>query len=101
MKNGFLLTLLIILISSGFFTFLLNYLYREKPELFTFIHKIPKSLRGKWFVRTMVLFLIMFVISVLVVMYGLNDTLGSIIIGFFISFTDLIFIRSKIIDEEI
>ena len=101
MKNSFLVTLLIILISSGVFTFLLNYLYREKPELFAFIQKIPKGLRGKWFVRTIVLFLIMFTVSVLVVMAGLNDTLGSIIIGFFISLTDLIFIRSKIIDEEI
>lgn len=45
-------------------------------------------------VRWAVLLVLMVIVSLLVVA-GLNDTIGSIVIGFFIALTDLIFRKPK------
>ena len=89
--NPLLKTVIIILTSSLVSTVLLRVLHRSNPKIFAFIHKIPEGWKGKYLIKWIVLFLLMIVISILVVIAGLNNTLGTIIIGFFISFTDFIF----------
>ena len=93
--NSSIKSIFIILISSGIFTLLLNQLYKSNSEIFSFIHMIPERWKGKWFIRWIVLLFLMFIVSVLVVIAGLNNTIGTIIIGFFISLTDLIFRKPK------
>lgn len=89
--NSTVKTIFIILISGGVFTLLLNLLKKNNPEIFYFIKKIPEPWKGKWFIRWIVLLILMLIIALLVVIVGLNDTIGTIIIGFFIALTDLIF----------
>lgn len=93
--NPLLRTIIIILISSLVFTVLLNMLNRYKPKVFSFINKIPEGWKGKIFIKWIFLFLLMVIVSVIVVIGGLNDRLGTIIIGFCISFTDFIFDKPK------
>lgn len=88
--NSTVKTIFIILISGGVFTLLLNLLKKNNPEIFYFIKKIPEPWKGKWFIRWIVLLILMLIIALLVVIVGLNDTIGTIIIGFFIALTDLI-----------
>ena len=93
--NSTIKTVLIILISSGIFTFLLNELYTTNPKIFSFIDKIPEGWKGKWFIRWIVLLLLLVIIAIFIVVVGLNDTIGTIISGFFISLTDLMFSKPK------
>lgn len=93
--NNLLKTTLIIAVSSGVSTLLLNKLYKANPGLFSFIDKIPERWKGKWFVRWIVLLLLMIMFSIIVVSGGLNDTIGTIIIGVFISLTDFILMKPK------
>lgn len=93
--NSTVKTIFIILISSGIFTLLLNLLNKSNPEVFSFAQKIPENLKGKWFIRWIVLLILMFTVSLLVVIAGLNNNIGTIIIGFFIALTDLIFMKPK------
>ncbi|HZK33144.1 MAG TPA: hypothetical protein VFC60_01470 [Tissierellaceae bacterium] len=93
--NNLLKTLLIMLIASGIFALLLNLLNSSNPEIFSFIDKIPERWKGKWFIRWIVLMVLMLTIALLVVIAGLNDTVGTIIISFFIALTDLIFRKPK------
>ena len=87
--------IIIIIISSGVFTVLLNILYETNPKVLSFIHKVPKGWKGKYLIKWIVLLFLMTIVSVLVVIGGMNDTIGTIIIGFFISLTDLIFGKPK------
>ena len=93
--NNLLKTVLIILISSGLSTLLLVQLNKTNPDLVSFIQKIPESWKGKLIVRWIVLMILAVLFSIIVVFGGLDDTIGSIIIGFFISFTDFIFKKPK------
>lgn len=88
-------TIFIILISSGIFTLLLNLLNKSNPEIFYFIKKIPEQWKDKWFIRWLILLILMSIVALLVVIVGLNDTIGTIIIGFSIALTDLIFKKPK------
>lgn len=92
--NSFLRTVLIILISNGIFTLLFNKLYKTNENIFSFIHKIPDSWKGKWFVRWVILVVIITIITLLVV-NGLNDIIGTIIIGFFMSLADIALNKPK------
>lgn len=93
--NSLIKTIFIILISSGIFTLVLNQLYKINSDIFSFIHKIPKRWKGKWIIRWIVQLFLMFIVSVLVVNGGLNDTIGTISVGFFIALTDLVFSKPK------
>ena len=93
--NYLLKTIFTILVSSLTFTILLRGLYKSNPKMFLFMKEIPESWRGKYFIRWIVLFILMVFVSLIVVIGGLNETLGIVIIGFFISFTDLIFDKPK------
>lgn len=88
-------TIFIILISSGIFTLLFNKLDKKNAEIFSFIDKIPQRWQGKWYIRWIIILILMFIVSILVVIVGLNDTLGTISIGFFIALTDLIFRKPR------
>lgn len=94
--NGTFKNILVILISSGVFTILFNHLYKSNPDVLSFIQKIPEKYKGKWHIRWIVLLILMFLISILVVVGGLSNTIGTIMVGFFIALTDLIFIRKNI-----
>ena len=86
---------IIIVVSSGISTLLLNQLYKTNPEVFSFVHKIPERWKGKWHIRWMVLLSLMIIFSIIVVIGGLNDTVGTIIIGILISLTDFILKKPK------
>lgn len=92
--NPLLKTIIIIMISSGVFTILLNQLYKTNPKILSFIHKVPKGWKGKYFIKWTVLMFLIIIVSALLVA-GLNDTIGTIIIGFCISITDLTFAKPK------
>lgn len=89
--NPLFKTVIVIIISSAVFTIILNQLYKSNSRALSFMNKIPKGWKGKYFMKWAVLLFLMFVVSLFVVVGGLNDTIGTIIIGFFISLTDLIF----------
>lgn len=93
--NHTLKTIFIILISSGIFTISLTQLYKMNPRAFSFIDKVPERWKGKWFIRCTVLLFLMFILSIITVIGGMNDTIGTIIIGFLIAFTDLVFSKTK------
>ncbi len=93
--NDLMRTVLIIVVSSFIFNLIFHQLYKINRGLFSFTKKIPEKWKGNWIIRWIIMIVIMTIISVLVVMVGLNDTIGKIIIGFFISFTDLILRKPK------
>ena len=89
--NPLFKTVITIVISSAIFTIILNQLYKSNSKVLSFINKVPRGWKGKYFMKWIVLLSLMFIVSLFVVNLGMNDTLGTIIIGFFISLTDLIF----------
>lgn len=92
--NPFIKNTIIIVISIGIFTLLLNKLYKANPKIFFVIGKIPEGWKGKWFIRwTVLLFLIS--ISAVLIIIGSNEIIVTIISGFFIALTDLIFSKPK------
>ena len=70
-------------------------LNNTKPKIFSFTQKIPENWKGKWFIKWIVLLVLISIVSILVVYAGLNHTLRASIIGFFIALTDLIFKQTK------
>lgn len=92
--GGLLKTILIVLGSSFTFYVLLFLLNNIKPEIFYFTQNIPENWKDKWFIRWIVLLVLMSIVSILVVYAGLNHTVGATIVGFFIALTDLIFKQS-------
>lgn len=88
-------TILIILVSSGVSILLLKQIHRRNTGIFSFIERIPKHWKNNQIIRWIVLLILIIIISVLVVIVGLNETVGTIIIGFLISLTDLIFTQHK------
>ena len=92
--NPLLKNVAIIVISSAIFTIILNGLYKSNSKLLSFVYKMPRAWKGKYLMRWMVLLSLMLLISVVVVIGGLNETVGTILVGFFISLTDLIFGKS-------
>lgn len=93
--NPLFKSIIIIVISSGIFTLLLNQIYKINPKIFSFIEKVPENWKGKWIVRWMVQLFLMIIVAVVFVYSGFNDTIGNIIIGFIIALTDLVFSKSK------
>lgn len=93
--NSTVKTIFIVLISSGIFTLLLNLLKRNNPEVLFFTEKIPESWKGKCFIRWIVLLILILIVSLFVVIGGLNNIVGTIIVGFFIAFTDFIFMKAN------
>lgn len=92
-------TILIILGSSLIINILLKLLNNTNPEIFSFVNKVPKKWKGKWFIRWTILLILMSIVSVLVVIAGLSDIIGATIIGFSIVLTDLTFKKPKKIKE--
>lgn len=88
-------TILIVLGSSFTFYVLFILLNNTKPKIFSFAQKIPENWKAKWFIRWIVLLVLMSIVSILVVYAGLNHTVGATIVGFFIALTDLIFKKVK------
>ena len=84
-------TIVTIIVSSTIFTIILNYLHKSNSKALSFLNKLPKGLKGKYIIKWIVLLTLMLLVSVAVVIGGLNDGVGTIIIGFFISLTDLVF----------
>lgn len=97
--NDLVKTIFIIVISSGISTLLLNQLYKANKKLFSFTNKIPEKWKGQMLVKWIVLFFLMIIMSILVVIVGLNDTISKVIIGFIISLTDFVFGKPKKIDK--
>ena len=93
--NSTLKTILIVFASSTIFTLILSQLHKISPKTFSLIKRVPEKWKGKWFIRWGVLLFLIVVISIIVVVGGFNDTVGSIIVGFFISLTDFIFRKPK------
>lgn len=93
--NSTLKTILIILISGGIFSFFLNLFKKRNPEFFSFTNKIPEEWKGKWVIRWTIQVAFMFMMAIIVVVAGLNDTIGSIIIGFFLALTELVFRKAN------
>lgn len=89
--NDLLKTMSIVVLSIIATNKLLSQLYIRNPKKFPIIDKIPKIWKEKWFVKWGIILILITIISGFVTVIGLNETVGTIIIGFFISFIEFIF----------
>ena len=96
MENNLLKTILIVVISSGLSTLLINQLNNTNPAIFSFIHKIPDKWKGNLLIRWVIQLILIILVSVIVVIGGLNDTVGTVFIGFLISFIDFLLRKPKL-----
>lgn len=95
MENFFIRTILFVLVSSFLFDFLFMGIEKVYPKFFSITDMIPEILKGKWWIKFIFLFLIMFIIASFMLFLKLNYIIGSIIIGFFISLFELLLKKPK------
>lgn len=78
----------IFIISAAIFRLLFTALNRSNPKLFSFIDKIPESLKGKWYIRWALFLIVVLAFAYPVLSLGFNDTAASVIIAGVYSFIE-------------
>ena len=85
--------IIIFVVSSATFRLGIAALSRSNPEIFSFVDKIPDSLKGKWYIRWGTFIALVFILSIIVVGFNFSGNLSWIIAGFISAFTDFIFFK--------
>nr|WP_300001605.1 hypothetical protein [Tissierella sp.] len=91
----------ILVVSATLFRIILLSLNSKNPNIFNFRKKIPDSWKGKWSVRWLALIILLFMFTIPLVYFNLNENLASVIGGFIIAFTEFILEKPKDINRDI
>ena len=86
----------ILVLSASVFRIILASLRSKNPNIFSFTKMIPDSWKGKWSIRWLVLIVFLFMFTIPLVYFNLNENLASVIGGFIIAFTEFILEKPRV-----
>lgn len=87
--------IIILVVSRIIFDILLQMLNNSNPQNFSFIHKIPESWKGKWYIKWTFIIALLLIVAIIQVYAGLNELVGYLIAGLILSFFELIFKKTE------
>lgn len=96
LKSFDLKSIAILVLSAAVFRVILVSLRSKNPSMFSFVKKIPASWKGKWSVRWLLLILLLFMFTVPMVYFNINENISSVIGGFIIAFTEFILEKPRV-----